>query len=282
MMRYTIQNQTLAVTIDTFGAEIVSVKKDGVEKLWQNQTGNWDGHSPILFPICGNCSVVTNGTTYPMPKHGFAKTSQFDLAYLQNDKIGFVLKYDANTLAIYPYKFELLVEYSICDNNLQIDWSVKNVDEKTVFYYFGAHEAHYLSKSISQYKLVFENDEVFNNLNITNNLLDGSFTCLGQGKVLEIPLAKLKDGNSIIFENISSRKVALQDENGNAVLTEQFDNFPHLVLWSPDENRCLCIEPWQNLPDCKYTQNLRFENKPLIQKIEPNEQKTTSRTICYH
>jgi hypothetical protein len=60
-MNYIIKNDKLTVTIASFGAEIISVVKDGKERSWQNPTGEWDGHAPLLFPVCGRCGITLDG-----------------------------------------------------------------------------------------------------------------------------------------------------------------------------------------------------------------------------
>ena len=50
-MLYVIGNRRLSVTVNSLGAELNSVKKDGKEMLWQNYDGSWAGHSPIMFPF---------------------------------------------------------------------------------------------------------------------------------------------------------------------------------------------------------------------------------------
>lgn len=50
-MQTTISNEFLTVTIDTHGAEVVSVKNSkGEELIWQADPAIWDRHSPVLFP----------------------------------------------------------------------------------------------------------------------------------------------------------------------------------------------------------------------------------------
>ena len=50
-MKYTIQNEWLALAVSTAGAEAVSVKAtNGHEFLWQADPGVWPRHAPILFP----------------------------------------------------------------------------------------------------------------------------------------------------------------------------------------------------------------------------------------
>lgn len=51
-MRYSIENDTLRLTVDTHGAEAVSVihKPTGAELLWSGDPSVWGRHAPILFP----------------------------------------------------------------------------------------------------------------------------------------------------------------------------------------------------------------------------------------
>ena len=77
-MQYTIENEKLKIVVDSFGAELCSVKQGEREWLWQNPTGNWAGHSPLLFPICGLVDCTVNGVKYDLPRHGLARKSEFD------------------------------------------------------------------------------------------------------------------------------------------------------------------------------------------------------------
>ena len=78
-MIYTISNEILTVQVNTLGGELISVKKDGKERLWQNENGGWAGHAPVLFPVCGDCTMIVRGKEYPIKKHGFARNSEFEL-----------------------------------------------------------------------------------------------------------------------------------------------------------------------------------------------------------
>ena len=50
-MQATIQNEFLSLTVDTHGAEAVSLKNAaGEELLWQADPAVWKRHAPILFP----------------------------------------------------------------------------------------------------------------------------------------------------------------------------------------------------------------------------------------
>ena len=53
-MQATIHNEFLTLTVDTHGAEAVSLKNAaGEEMLWQADPAVWKRHAPILFPWTG-------------------------------------------------------------------------------------------------------------------------------------------------------------------------------------------------------------------------------------
>ena len=90
-MQYTVKNNRVEITVDTLGAELVSVKVDGKERLWQNESGAWAGHAPLLFPVCGRSAVVKNGEKYILGLHGFARKTQFVFKEQGEDFISFAL-----------------------------------------------------------------------------------------------------------------------------------------------------------------------------------------------
>ena len=50
-MNVSIQNEALAVTIASKGAELQSIRsKDGTEYLWQGDPAYWTSHAPNIFP----------------------------------------------------------------------------------------------------------------------------------------------------------------------------------------------------------------------------------------
>ena len=76
-MQATIHNEFLTLTVDTHGAEAVSLKNAaGQEMLWQADPAVWKRHAPILFPWTGKLTggaFTHKGKTYPGGQHGFAR-----------------------------------------------------------------------------------------------------------------------------------------------------------------------------------------------------------------
>ena len=50
----TLKNDILSIAVNNHGAELTSIKKNGVEYLWQADPAFWKRHSPVLFPIVGS------------------------------------------------------------------------------------------------------------------------------------------------------------------------------------------------------------------------------------
>src|SRR5690242_17715830 len=108
-----IENDFLKVKARNYGAELISVynKKGMTEHLWQADPTYWGWHAPLLFPVVGRClndEIIVDGTKYSMEKHGFARKSNFSLFELSETKMIFSLTSSAETLKIYPYRFEFL------------------------------------------------------------------------------------------------------------------------------------------------------------------------------
>ena len=79
-MKITISNSQLTATINTLGAELISLVKNNKNYIWQVDEKYWNKTSPVLFPIVGrlkNDSYSFNGKTYQLPRHGFARNMEF-------------------------------------------------------------------------------------------------------------------------------------------------------------------------------------------------------------
>lgn len=260
IMRYIIENEGLRVEADDFGAEVVSVMRGGKERLWQNENGAWAGHAPVLFPVCGNCAVVVDGRSYPMPKHGFARRSRFELSERGADFLRFTLRADAETKKLYPFDFEFTVKYTLHGNTLRADYSV----DRPVPLSWGGHFSNKLFAPLSSYYLLFDREEDFSALlHDENGLLTGETRQFGRGRRLDLPEEGLQHGNTLIFGNIRSEEVTLCSPEGPLV-GFRFSGFSHLLLWRPDGAQMLCVEPWGNLPD-----RAGGEQTELAQKFAP-------------
>ena len=97
-MQATIHNEFLTLTVDTLGAEAVSLKNvAGEELLWQADPAVWKRHAPILFPWTGKLPGGTfthGGKTYKGGQHGFARDLEHTLLRAEGDTIELELRSD--------------------------------------------------------------------------------------------------------------------------------------------------------------------------------------------
>ncbi len=279
-MIHTIKNDRLEVKINSLGAELVSVKCDGSERLWQNESGVWSGHAPILFPFAGACKVKLDGVEYKEHRrHGFARCKEFCAVKMGGDFIRFALQDDAYTMEYYPYHFELQVEYRLKDNEIEIRTSMKNNDAKTLYYSIGGHESYALEKK--DYMVRFPENEIFDTLMADENgLMTGAKASLGEGKVLPLKKEYFAGGKTLIFADLNSESAELCTLDGAPIAKTVFSGYPYFLIWSPDGADMVCLEPWCNLPD-NTSDNRELSEKGFI-AVEPNEKHFTQRKLIYY
>lgn len=260
------------------GAELTSIKVDGIEKLHQgnevldeNGKAYWGRHAPILFPIVGKLKdnkTQINGNIYEMTQHGFARDMDFE--DLGNNK--YLLKSNSETLKKYPFKFELYIEYKINQNELTTEYTVINKDEKDMLFGLGGHPAFICDYSTGNYELKFDKKE--DNIEFYK-LQDGLIKTEPIPSILEDNKIKLdKDifnEDAIIMKNINSNKIILNNARENKKELEfNFEGFPYLAIWSKKGAPFVCIEPWQNHTD-SVNSNGKFEEKENILKLKKEE-----------
>ena len=116
-MRYILENESLRVEVDSFGAELKSVKNKatGQEYMWQADPQYWGRTSPILFPFVGslkNKCYTYDGKTYSMGQHGFARDMEHTLLSQTENTIYFELVSNEDTIQKYPFDFVLNLCYN--------------------------------------------------------------------------------------------------------------------------------------------------------------------------
>ncbi len=278
-MQYKLENGGMSVLIDALGAEPVSLLFRGRERLWQNENGSWAGHAPVLFPVCGNCAMRLGGTSYPLPRHGFARKMPFALVSQTKDSISLALRSSKETLRQYPFAFVFTVTYRLEGDTLSICYEAENPDGKQMYFSWGGHLSHALFAPISQHGLRFPAEErLVALLHDGEGRLTGREKKYGVGKEFRLPEEDLQGGNTLIFAP-ASREVTLC--NGERSLAKvEFGGFPYLLLWRPEGARMLCIEPWGNLPD-RAGEELSFPQKAGILRLAGGQRARIFQKITY-
>lgn len=256
-MRYTLENDKLHVEIDSFGAEVKSVKSKatGQEYMWQADPEFWGRTSPILFPFVGrlkNDTFLHGGQTYSMGQHGFARNMEHCLVSKTDTTIWFKLVTSNETLEQFPFSFILRIGYELQDNELKVMWEVSNNSvDKHMHFGIGAHPAFncpiHGEDSKAGYKLYFAGvDELHHHGNdpVTGLSLDEDLILPLENNRASIT-PEFFDRCTYICEGNQTNEIGLEDPEGNRIVTVLFD-MPLFGLWSPEGKNApfLCIEPW--------------------------------------
>lgn len=266
-MRYVLENEVLRVEIDSFGAEIKSVrrKSDRREYMWQANPKYWGRTSPVLFPFVGmpkNKQYTYAGQTYSMGQHGFARDMEFmcraldgvrpsETTTMGEQSIWFVLEANEETYEKYPFLFRLYVGYELCINEIKVSWHVQNLDKKPMYFAIGAHPAFNCpihgesDKSGYGLRFVGVKDEIHHHGNTPEGLavMEDEVLELNDGKVTFTP--GFFDKCTYMIEGSPTRRVELLDADGEAYVMVDFDT-PLFAIWSPEGKNApfVCIEPW--------------------------------------
>jgi galactose mutarotase-like enzyme len=271
-MIITISNSQLSATINTLGAELISLVKNNKNYIWQVDETYWNKTSPILFPIVGrlkNDNYTFNGKTYQLPRHGFARNMEFTFDKKSEYQVIFEVEATKETKANYPFDFKLLIAYTFMDNELVIEYFVRNQSDEVLPFSIGAHPAFAISGKFENYSLQFNAADTFETHHLENESFNGK-TTLVETKNNSIALNyALFEKDALVFKQLKSNEVILKNKE-KEILKVNYDHFPYLGIWTKQNAPFICIEPWCGLADSS-NHNGNFEEKEGINYLSAGE-----------
>lgn len=282
-----LKNDFLELTTSTHGAEMISLKEaQGTEYVWQGDATYWGGHAPILFPIVGKIfetMSIGNDKTVSMQRHGFARHQDFVIDEAIADKIVYQLTENDETLAQYPYPFQLEVAYTLKDNQVSTSFTITNTGSETLPFQIGGHPAFRCplldEGNFSDASLTFEKPELIESpmLDPKTGLIDYKRRYRTLTDETTLPLRhELFKQDALIVENPNSNAITLNLDNNTSVRMD-FLGFPYLVLWSSsNDGPFICLEPWSGLPSA-LNEDTVFEHKRGMTLLAPGD----SRSFTY-
>lgn len=273
-MTTTISNAYLTAKINHKGAELFSLQANDTQKeyIWEGNPEFWGKHSPVLFPIVGtlkNNSYKVNNSEYQLSRHGFARDMTFELIDKTENSVIFSIQSSAETLKVYPFKFELQIIYVLEGKKLNITYKVTNKNQSQLPFSIGAHPAFALEGNFDEYELEFEKDEALVYHLLENDLISTATKTIEKQDNLVLLNYPLFENDALIFKSLKSKKLTIS-KNQIPFLRVDFQGFPHLGIWTKKDAPFLCIEPWYGYSDTNESTGNLFE-KEGIQIIEANE-----------
>lgn len=269
----TIRATGLSATINPQGAQLSRLRDaDDRDLQWQGDPAIWAGRAPLLFPIVGMLvggQYRTRGHSYSLPRHGFARNSRFTVAQSGPASVTFRLSADAQTLAVYPFQFELDVNFAVEDATLSVTSWIRNRGSSDMPASLGYHPAFLwplpYGEDRAAHFIEFETDE------------PAPIRCLdGNGLLTPQPLPTpvknrrltLRDelfaADALIFDQVASRTVTYGSDIGPRIALS-FPGVPYLGVWTKPGANFICIEPWHGITDPQgFTGDLKDKPGSLI------------------
>lgn len=256
-MQVTISSEKTTAVIDSFGAELHSLKDaSGTEYLWQADPAVWKRHAPVLFPfICNTDSkkYTYEGQTYSLANHGFARDSEFELASSDSGSAEFLLKSNAETLKLYPFEFELRIRYTMAGNKLTVSYTVKNTDKKDIYFFIGGHPAFNVpmdGEAFDDYFVEYEKPET------VIQEFKGK-TAVIADNTAKVSLSHELFANDVFMKDApNSSWIALVSEKSGRKIKLNYDPKGCIAVWSSyfedkavtEQAKFVCLEPWSSVP----------------------------------
>lgn len=287
-MQYSIENDHLRLTVDTHGAEAVSVinKHSEAEMLWCGDKSVWGRHAPILFPYTGKLTggkMIAKGLEYTGGQHGFARDVEHTLMEKTADKLVFELHADNQTLQRWPYAFVLRSTFVLEENTVRHTLTVENPVEPTLKFGIGYHPAFAIpfddKHTTEDYEFRF--DEMESPLCISarpNGLLNGTDYYYLARNTRRVPLTDhLFDSDSHCMVNLRSKNLAIVEKDTGRRVSCNIEGYPYVLIWSAAAKplRFVCIEPWQSLPG-EENGPLEWESRPCAASLKQGESWSTT------
>jgi len=281
-----LESSLRRVRINPLGAELTSLvsQQTGDEFMWAGDPKIWSGVAPLLFPIVGGLrddSYQFDNNTYKLKKHGFARQQSFSL--VSKDTSAALLKLDSNpeTMAAYPWQFELLVAFSITDNELSITYEVRNLSATRMAYNIGSHPAFRLpleDTELEHYSVQFSEKETLDCFSVVDGVLARTPRPYLKNETL-IPLTRdLFVDDALVFRDIKSSSIELVHRDHGTRIRVATGGAPHLGIWAKPAAPYVCIEPWWGHADFEDSHG-DLTQKESIQFLEPDQTFKTSITI---
>jgi galactose mutarotase-like enzyme len=276
----TIARDGIEASVDTAGAQLMSLKKDGGEYLWQRDATWWPRCAPVLFPIVGNIRDDRADSAQGeirFGRHGLARNYEFTVTEALEDSVTLTLESNDSTRAAFPYDFRLDMTYAIADGALEQRFTVTNTGSHVLPFVVGGHPAfnvpapHTTGEDFSDYCLKFSEPWTYASPTISTEtgLIDYQtrFTLLDDSDTL--PLThRLFDVDTLIFEDVPGRTVSMVGPSGHGMRVD-FEGFDYLGVWSAaNDAPFVALEPWRGTATGTDEDDV-FEHKRGMDLLEP-------------
>jgi galactose mutarotase-like enzyme len=252
-----LSSAELSAEVNPLGAQL-SVMRDaeGRELLWDGDPAVWAGRAPLLFPIVGTLaggSYRLGSKAYSLPRHGFARVRQFDVVAATSSSATFRLSADEATGKVYPFRFQLDVDFALHGGTLSVTSSVRNLGQEEMPASIGYHPVFRwplpYGEPRAAHFIEFADDEgpSIRRLDANGLLSAERHPTPVSHRRLALDDALFRD-DVVIFDEIRSRSVTYGTDTGPRIRVS-YPDARYLGVWTKPGAPFICIEPWQGIAD---------------------------------
>ncbi|MBE6740775.1 MAG: aldose 1-epimerase family protein [Ruminococcaceae bacterium] len=279
-MKFEIKSREATVILGLEGAMLNSLKKDGIEYLWQGDPAVWAGQAPVCFPIVGvlpEHKGYAFGKECNMKRHGVARISPFEVFEQFDNSITFIQKSSDETKKAFPFDYELKIKYTIIGSTVTTEYIITNTGSEKFPFAIGGHPAFNCpltsGESFDDYKVVFDKKMTKKYLrpNHRTGIIDINerFDCLENSDEIQMDYSLFGEKDSMIFDDIESKCATLIGKAGRGVKIE-YQDMANLLIWSAYDSDFVALEPWTGISNCSDETDI-IEDKRGINILFPNE-----------
>ena len=289
-MLYTISNDLISLTINSVGAEIKSIKKDGIEYMHQADPATWNRSAPYLFPAIGcfkNKVTYFNNQPYNLPKHGFIRDMEMELVEKTDTSLVLETKENGESLRYFPYKFIFRVTYTLVAETVNAKIEVKNPNNDVMPFNLGLHPAFrvplFEGEAFEDYQIKFNKKGTYEvpTVDLSNGLIDWSNICriFNNLEVLPLNYDDYKK-DALVFDNVPFNEMILSNPKNEYGIKLTFNDFKTVGIWTPNHVNAnfVCLEPWMGCADSPVSSG-KFAEKKNIINLSPNQTYSTTYQI---
>lgn len=273
----TIENDSLRVEINPFGAEVTKVVKNGTNYMKQGDKF-WNRTAPVLFPIVGRLiedSYDVSGKTYNMSQHGFARDNNFEIINHEKDTATFLLESNSNTKKVYPFDFHFYITYTLNGCDLTTTYLIENRSSGEMLYSVGGHPGFKIDTNC-EYRII-------SNSNAIKYNLEGPYVS-GHEKVENLDIIFNEEefiDDAIILAQEESEIFILKNDEPYIKMT--YDNMPLVGIWAPCKKDVdfICLEPWSGIADYIEEPSRELVDKHYINILSKDSNEVHSYTTSF-
>ena len=287
----TICSGDLTATVDSMGAQLMSLTCAGAEYLWQGDPKFTPRRAPVLIPNLASLKKYEAKSAQGpvcLKRHGIARTREHSIVERSESSVTFQLDSDEATRELYPFDFRLNMTYSTDGTSLAQRFAVTNTGDVDLPFTLGGHPAFNVpmpgaeGERFDDYALIFAerwspevpviDERGLHDFGRMTRLMDND---------RELPLSHelIERHATLVFHDVPKSRVTLVGKRSNHGVELEFDGFDYLGVWTAStESPFIAVEPWHGCASA-YDESGRFEDKRSTITLAPGERAELAFTV---